>query len=60
MSNLKKYLEQPKVEINGRKFVDEQFLLDLMDTKILAERKHSESEEERNGMDICRNIIANW
>ena len=28
--------------------------------KILEERKHCLSEEERNGIDICRNIIANW
>ncbi len=59
MGKLREYLEQPKVEIAGRKFVDEQLLLELLNERILEERKYSESEEERNGMDICRNIIAN-
>lgn len=60
MGKLKEYLEQPKVEINGRKFVDEQLLLDFLDERILDERKLSKSQDERDGMDICRNIIHNW
>ena len=51
MNGLKEYASMPKVEINGKRFVDEKILLDILDRKIL---------EERNGIDICRNIIANW
>ncbi len=60
MNGLKEYASMPKVEINGKRFVDEKILLDILDRKILEERKYSASREERNGIDICRNIIANW
>lgn len=60
MGMLKEYLGQPKVEINGRKFVDEQLLLDFLNERFMDERKDCDSEEERNGIDICRNILANW
>lgn len=59
-NDLKEYTNMPTVEINGKKFVDENILLNILDRKILEERKHCLSEEERNGIDICRNIIANW
>lgn len=59
MGELHDYANQPSVVINGRRFVDEEYLLNLIDKRIREERKHSESEEERNGMDICRNIVDN-
>ena len=59
MTELHAYKTQPSVIINGRRFVDEEYLLNLIDKRIREERKHSESEEERNGMDICRNIVEN-
>lgn len=59
MNELQNYEHQPSVVINGRRFVDEEYLLDLLDKRIREERKYTESEEERNGMDICRNIIEN-
>lgn len=60
MGKLSKYLNQPKVEISGRKFVDEQLLLELLDDRIREERKDAESEDERNAYDCVLNIIANW
>lgn len=60
MNNLKEYVNMPEVQINGKKFVDEKNLLDNLDRRILEERKHCASEEERSGIDICRNVIANW
>lgn len=60
MGRLSDYCNMLKVEINGKKYVDEQILLDALDSRILEERKDCNSEEERNGIDICRNIIANW
>ena len=59
MTELHAYKTQPSVVINGRRFVDEEYLLDLIDKRIREERKYTESEEGRNGMDICRNIIEN-
>lgn len=59
MVELHAYKTQPSVMINGRRFVDEEYLLNLIDKRIREERKYSESEEERNGMDICRNIVEN-
>lgn len=60
MGKLSAYVNQPKVEINGRKFVDERLMLELLDDRILEERKEAESEDERNAYDCVRNIIANW
>lgn len=60
MGKLSAYVNQPMVEINGRKFVDERLMLELLDARILEERKEAESEDERNAYDYVRNIIANW
>ena len=60
VGKLSEYLNQPKVEISGRKFVDEQLLLELLDDRIREERKDAESEDERNAYDCVLNIIANW
>ena len=60
MGHLSEYVNQPKVEINRRKFVDEKLMLELLDDRILEERKESENEDERNAYDYVRNIIANW
>lgn len=60
MKKLKQYLQQPNVEINGKEFVDKKLLLELLDERFQEERKDAESDDERNGIDICRNVIANW
>lgn len=60
MGKLSEYVNQPKVEINGRKFVDEKLMLELLDDKIVEERKEAANEDERNAYDYVRNIIANW
>ena len=60
MRKLSKYVNQPKVEIDGRKFVDEKLMLELLDSRILEERKEAANEDERNAYDYVRNIIANW
>lgn len=60
MGKLSEYVNQPKVEINGRKFVDEKLMLELLDYRILEERKEAVNEDERNAYDYVRNIIANW
>ena len=60
MEKLSEYINQTKVEINGRKFVDEKLMLELLDSRILEERKEAENEDERNAYDYVRNIIANW
>lgn len=60
MGKLSEYINQTKVEINGRKFVDEKLMLELLDSRILEERKEAENEDERNAYDYVRNIIANW
>ena len=60
MGKLSEYINQTKVEINGRKFVDEKLMLELLDSRILEERKEEENEDERNAYDYVRNIIANW
>ena len=60
MGHLSEYVNQPKVEINGRKFVDEKLMLELLDDRIFEERKEAANEDERNTYDYARNIIANW
>lgn len=60
MRELSKYVNQPNVEINGRKFVDEKLMFELLDSRILEERNEAESDDERNAYDYVRNIIANW
>lgn len=60
MRELSKYVNQPNVEINGRKFVDEKLMLQLLDSRIFEERNETESDDERNAYDYVRNIIANW
>ena len=60
MRELSKYVNQPNVEINGRKFVDEKLMLELLESRILEERNEAESEDEWNAYDYVRNIIANW
>lgn len=60
MRELSRYISQPNVEINGRKFVDEKLMLQLLDSRILEERNEAESDDERNAYDYVRNIIANW
>lgn len=41
MNVLKEYANMPDVQINGKKFVDEEILLGNLDREILEERKHS-------------------
>ena len=53
-------VNQPNVEINRRKFVDEKLMLELLDDRILEERKEAANKDERNAYDYVRNIIANW
>lgn len=60
VGKLSNYINQPNVEINGRKFVDEKLMLELLESRILEERNEAESEDERNAYDYVRNIIANW
>ena len=60
MGHLSEYVNQPKVEINRRKFVDEKLMLELLDDRIIEERKEVANEDERNAYDYVRNIIANW
>ena len=60
MGKLSEYINQTKVEINGRKFVDEKLMLELLDSRILEERKEAANEDERNAYDNVRNIISNW
>lgn len=60
MGKLSEYVNQPLVEINGRKFVDEKLMLELLNDRILEERKGAETMDERDAYDCVRNIIANW
>lgn len=60
MGKLKEYMEQPVVEIGGRKFIDEKLLLDFLDERFCDVRNECETQDEKDGIDMCRNILANW
>ena len=59
MNVLEEYAKMPRVEINGRTYVDKEFFIGLIDKKMQEEKKYCESDEERNAIDICLNIVAN-
>ena len=60
MSNLAEYARLPEVKVNGKKYVDEELLIGIFEKRFADAKKDCESEEERNGIDMCRNILANW
>ena len=60
MANLKDYLEQPKVEIQGKKFVDEQLLIELLNNRFEDLKKDCANEDEKDGIDMCQSLILNW
>ena len=59
MNILKEYADMPKVEINGKIYVDKELFIGLLNKRMLEEKKDCESDEERNAIDILRNIAAN-
>lgn len=59
MNALKEYADMPRVEINGRIYVDKEIFIRLLDKNILEEKRYCESDDERSAFDVCRNIVLN-
>lgn len=57
---LKEYTSQPKVEIQGKKFVDEKMLIDLFVERFEDLKRDCESQDEKDGIDMCISLILNW
>lgn len=59
MAYLKEYLKQPKVEIQGRKFVDEKLFIELLNDRFEDLKKDCFSDDEKEGIEMCQSLILN-